>query len=42
VEPGRFVACHRAEEIALTGIGDLDTARAPQLQGVPAASPVAS
>jgi hypothetical protein len=38
--PGHFVSCHRAEELTLDGIGEIDTARAPQLRGVPPVTPV--
>ncbi|MEZ4770484.1 MAG: ABC transporter ATP-binding protein [Caldilineales bacterium] len=31
IEPGHFVACHRADELALVGIGD---ARTPELPGL--------
>jgi peptide/nickel transport system ATP-binding protein len=40
VVPGHFVSCHRAEELTLDGIGEIDTARAPQLRGVPPVTPV--
>ena len=29
IEPGHFVACHRAEELTLDGIGELETASTP-------------
>jgi peptide/nickel transport system ATP-binding protein len=44
LQPGHFVACHRAEELDLDGIADLDEARAPDAQVVaplvPQAAPV--
>jgi len=41
IEPGHFVACHRAEELTLDGIGELEAARAPGQREVPPAEPVA-
>jgi len=41
IEPGHFVACHRADELTLDGIGELESAVAPNLVGVPPATPEA-
>ena len=41
IEPDHFVACHRADELTLDGIGELESAVAPNLVGVPPATPEA-
>jgi len=38
LEPGHFVSCHRAEELDLDGIGDLEGVR-PDLAGAPSEPP---
>jgi peptide/nickel transport system ATP-binding protein len=39
LDPGHFVACHRAEELSLDGIGELESAAAPRPREASAAVP---